>query len=111
MRPLFKGVAFLDLYYKVFLGCAEGTPGAWRFLWLLLDGFKRLNYVLSLNPHIYYIDRRRIMISRLELRDVLWVITHQFLPLSLLVVLDALEDGLDLVMRHLWRGYMQEHFI
>ena len=111
MRPLFKGVAFLDLYYKVFLGCAEGTPGAWRFLWLLLDGFKWLNCVLSFNPHIYYIDRRRIMISRLELRDVLWVITHQFLPLSLLVVLDALEDGLDLVMRHLWRGYMQEHFI
>jgi len=111
MRPLFKGIALLDLYYKVFLGCAEGTPGAWGFLWLLLDGLKRLNYVLSLYPHIYYIDRRRIMISRLKLRDVVRVITHQFLPLPLLVVLDALEYGLDLVMRHLWRGYMQEHLI
>ena len=111
MRPLFKGVAFLDLYYKVFLGCMEGTSGAWRFLWLLLDGFKRLNYILSLYPNIYYIDWRRTVIKWLELRDVVRVITHHFLPLPLLVILDALEYGLDLIMRHLWRGYMQEHFI
>ena len=89
----------------------EGTSGAWRFLWLLLDDFKRLNYVLSLYPNIYYIDRRRTVINWLELRDVVRVITHQFLPLPLLVVLDALDYGLDLIMWHLWRGYMQEHLI
>ena len=51
------------------------------------------------------------MINRLERGDVVRVISRQFLPLSLLVVLDALEDGLDLVLLHLRRGYMQEHLI
>lgn len=51
------------------------------------------------------------MINRLETWDVVRVISHQFLPLPLLVVLDSLEDGLDLVVRHLRWGHMQEHLI